>query len=206
MSTLLKNKILKELDNVQWSQDSAQENSDLSFEAIINGIFDYINSDYTIVGNSTGLITPPVPPSPLSFPTTHDLLVTSTSWLNTFKTTVRTGIATGGIQRMFLGIQTMLLGTVQIRFTAIPSPLVSIVPPINTPAMVVLFPSIASFGSSCAIEINGKKPNNINDVWTIISKYIQQALNINIISPIPTAGATVGASYTGVTATVLSFS
>lgn len=207
MSTLLKNSIIKELNNTQWSQDSASENSDKSFEAIINGIYNYMNdsSNYTFTGTYTGshLTTPT--PTPISGTTTHSLNITNSTWLNTFKNIVRNGVETGGIQRIFNGLQTILLGTVQADISSTTPILTTYLPPLNTPMVPVIFPSIASFGSPCTLEMLGRKPNNKEDVWEIFAKYIQLGLNINVISPIPFSGTLVS-NVTAIATGILTFS
>jgi hypothetical protein len=205
MSTLLKNNIVKELNNIQWSNDNNQENSDKSFEAIIKGIYNYLTNNYTFTGTYTGshLTTPT--PTPINGTTTHQLHYGSeSSYLNIFKTTVRSGVATGGILRIFQGIQLFLTGTVQASITSTAPPLATYLPPLNTPLVPVVFPAITSYGTPCEFEILGKKPNNKEDAFTIIAKYIQLGLNQNIVAPMAFSGTLVS-SVTAVATGVLIF-
>jgi len=206
MSVLLKNKIITELNAINWSNESSSDNSDKAFDAIITGIYNYINEDYTSTGVFTGIQATTPTPTPVTGTSTHTLHIINSSWLSTFKTTVRNGISTGGISRIFLGIQTMLLGSVQADITSLTSvpPAITVIPPLGTPVCPILFPSISTFGNICELEILGTKSNNKEDVWTIISKYIQQALNINVIPPIPTSGL-ITFPVTGMTNAILGF-
>lgn len=207
MSTLLKNSIIKELNAVQWSNEDSSVNSDKSFEAIITGISNYIQSEYTFTGTYTAIQATvpsptPYPPSGLGT-STHSLSVIDTTWLNIFKNSVRTGVSTGGIQRMFQGIQTMLLGTVQATISTL-TPTFTIFPPFDTPLIPVVFPSILAFGTPCSLEIASTKPATMNDAWTILAKYIQQGLNINIVPPIPVSGM-LAFPITGLVTSILRF-
>jgi hypothetical protein len=53
-------------------------------------------------------------------------------------------------------------------------------------------------GQYVKTEIFNKRPNNKEDTWEIISKYIQQGLNLNVVPPMMFGGTLVS----GVTGTV----
>lgn len=205
MSTILKNEIIKQLNAINWSNEDSTVNSDRTFEAIITGIYNYINENYIFNGTFAGVHSTTPTPTPVIGTSTHSLHIINTSWLNTFKTIVRNGIVDNGVQRIFQGIQTMLLGNVQADITSlITVPPITVLPPLGTPLVPVVFPSIVSFGTPCQLEILGTKPKTKEDAWAIISKYIQQGLNINIVTPIPTSGV-ITFPTTGLTTGVLSF-
>ena len=191
MSTLLKNKIINELNAINWSNDDATVNSDKAFLAIITGIYDYINENYTITGTYVGTHLLPTP-QPIFGTTTHLLSIVNTTWLNTYKNVVRNGIDSNGIQRIFTGIQSMLAGTVFATLestTGTPKIIdATILPVITIPVVPVVFPSISTFGNPCQTEILGSKPSTKELFWEILARYIQNALNINIIPPIPFSG------------------
>ena len=208
MSTLLKTSIINKINAINWSQDSGTDNSDKSFEAIIDGIYEYMNtaSNRTFTGTFTGLQATTPSPTPVTGTSTHTLHITNTTWLSTFKNIVRNGIATNGIQRMFQGIQTMLAGTVLADITSITSvpPGLVTLPPLGTPLVPVTFPAMLSFGTPCQLEIIGSKTANKEDAWGIMSKYIQQGLNVNVVPPMPTSGA-ITFPVTGLTTAFLVF-
>jgi hypothetical protein len=199
MSTLLKNIIIDKLNATNWSNNSDNDNATKGFDAIIDGIYDYMNGgspNVTFTGSFTGIQATTPTPTPVTGISTHTLHIVNTSWLNTFKTTVFNGVSTGGIQRIFQGIQTMLLGTVP--------PGLALLPPLGTPLVPVVFPSMVSFGIPCELEILGAKPTTKEDAWIIISKYIQQGLSINVVPPMPTSGV-ITFPVTGLTTGILVF-
>ena len=203
MSTLLKNSIIKELNAVQWSNEDSSVNSDKSFEAIITGISNYIQDNNTITGFYVGSHLT-VPPTPIAGSTTHNLSVVDTTWLNIFKTYIRTGVASGGIQRMFTAIQTLLVGTVFVTLETADT-FISLLPPQGTVVAPVIFPSVSLFGTPCALEISSTKVATRDEVWAILATYIQQSLNVNIIPPIPFSG-TIVSPATAITTSTLVFS
>lgn len=204
MSTLLKDRIIKKLDAISWSTDNADTNSDLSFQAIIEAISDYIQNDYTFNGTYTGIHATAPTPTPINGTSTHSLNVTDTTWLNICKNTIRNGVANAGLIRMFTAIQTMLVGTVLADITTLTPPLTTYIPPLGTPIVPVLFPTMSSFGIPCQAEVFSKRPDNKEEMWAIISKYIQQGLNINVAPPMPFSGTLVS-GVTGVATGVLVF-
>jgi hypothetical protein len=204
MSILLKNKIIDKLDSIVWSTESAESNSDMAYNAIITAISDYIKNEYTFNGTYIGIHATTPSPTPITGSSTNSIHVTDTTWLDIYKTTIRNGISSNGIIRMFSAIQTMLTGTILASITTLTPPLTTTVPPLNTPIVPVLFPSIISFGTICQTEIFNKKPNNKEDTWEIISKYIQQGLNLNVVPPMM-FGGTLVSGVTGTVTTLLVF-
>jgi hypothetical protein len=205
MSALLKNSILKELNSINWDQEDSDVNSDFAFQAIIDGIYNYMNdsSNITFTGVYSGLQLTPIP-TPITGTTTHALSIINTTWLDIFKTIVRSGVAIGGIQRIFLGINMMLLGTVLATLESA-TLFTTIVPPSGTPIMPIVFPSITSFGEPCNIEIQSRKPDTKEKAWEIIAKYIHLGLSINVVPPIPFTGSTVVAPAVATTIPLLVF-
>lgn len=203
MSVILKNNILKELNAINWSQEDGTVNSDKAFEAIITGIYNYINENYTITGLYTGTHLTTPTPTPIFGTSTHNLSIKNTSWLNTFKNIIRSGVSENGIQRIFTAIQTMLVGTVLATLETA-STFTTTLPTMGTPVVPVVFPSITSFGTPCQLEIMGTKPKTKEDAWGIISRYIQQSLNINVIPPITFSGIIVSPA-TAITTSTLVF-
>jgi hypothetical protein len=204
MSIILKNKIIDKLDSIVWSTENAESNSDMSYNAIIEAISDYIQNEYTFNGTYIGIHATSPSPTPITGSSTHSLNVTDTTWLGIYKTTIRNGISSNGIIRMFAAIQTMLTGTILASITTLTPPLTTVVPPLETPIVPVLFPSMVSFGSICQTEIFNKRPNNKEEVWEIISKYIQQGLNLNVVPPM-VFGGTLISGVTGTATAILVF-
>jgi hypothetical protein len=149
MSTILKNKIIDKLDSIVWSNENAESNSDMAYNAIITAISDYIQNDYTFNGTYIGIHATAPSPTPITGSSINSIHVTDTTWLDVYKTTIRNGISSNGIIRMFSAIQTMLTGTILASITTLTPPLTTTVPPLNTPIVPVLFPSIISFGTIC---------------------------------------------------------
>ena len=176
----------------------------MSYNAIIEAISDYIQNEYTFNGTYIGIHATSPSPTPITGSSTHSLNVTDTTWLGIYKTTIRNGISSNGIIRMFAAIQTMLTGTILASITTLTPPLTTVVPPLETPIVPVLFPSMVSFGSICQTEIFNKRPNNKEEVWEIISKYIQQGLNLNVVPPM-VFGGTLISGVTGTATAILVF-
>jgi len=192
MSVLLKDKIIKELNAVQYDQEDNNANADAGFEAIMNGLYDYLDTNYTFTGTVAGTHNTPPTPVPYVGTTTLQLhLGPKATYLDTFKTIVKSGLPDNGNQRIFQAISVMLAGTVQASFKTLPTTYVSLIPGLNIPMVPVIFPSMVSFGSPAQLEILGSKPPTKEEYWTIVAKYIQQGLNVNVVPPIPTNGTIV---------------
>lgn len=195
MSNTLKNYILKEIDAISWDTTEGADNSDVTHEAIITGFYNYLTTEYIITGTLVGTATQPLTPIPWAGNTTHKLSVTGTpgGYLNIWKPIVKSGVASGGISRMFTALQS-ILSTPPIMLTIdtltdVPSVIpATIVPPLKVPAMPVVFPSMVSFGSPCQSEMMGSKPTDRDEAWSIIAKWIHTGLGIHTIPPIPTNG------------------
>jgi len=204
MSVLLKDRIIKELEAVQYVQEDFEANADAGLEAVMNGLYDYLNEDYSFTGITVGTHNKPPNPDPLIGVTTvHSVILGSKdSYLSTFKTLVKNGLPNGGIQRIFQAIALMLTGTVQASFKSLPTSFVSVIPGLDIPMVPILFPSMASFGTPAELEVMGSKPPDKEKYWDLIAKYIQQGLNVNVVPPIPTNGVIVSPA-TGITTGVL---
>lgn len=215
MSTILKNSILNEINNVEYTSNDNETNSDRALNAIINGLYDYILNEHTFtISNTTGAIsTVPSPTPVVQEPVTSTAQFNSKNLLTQiFKLTTRTGIPTNVTQRMFTAISTWINSPPsKVSLTAIGPLLASILPPSPLPHGVILFPTITLRGIAAELEIlntvyDKNSSNSKEKFWEIFSKHLNNALNENIIPPIPTTGlATSGFPYTGLSTLKLSF-
>jgi hypothetical protein len=213
MSTVLKDRILAELDSVGFGSDEIV-NNDLSYSAIAKAIYEYIFNENKVTGLTTGVTTsistgavlpfssevrPVVAPSLLPVESLKTLLVTTTS----------TGIPTGATARMFLAIATWLpTAPIMLQVNTTPTGLLSIQPFSG----LCIFPAIIPFGITCESQLALTSwPNDgikrKEKYWEIFAENLNTALNLNIVPPTPTTGIDITgtALYTGVNTISVSF-
>lgn len=201
MSAILKQKILDKLDAIEFSTEEENNNADKGTQAIIDALIDYISNDFTpITGVVVGIDATAPSPTPVGGSSTHNLLVQSGTWFDTWKGTINTGVDVGTTIRMFTALQTMITGTISLSLETAGAVTVIAPPPDPVIASPVTFPAMASFGSVCEAELLKTKGDR-DTSWGIVAKYIHKGLNINVAPPIILSGTLIS-SVTG-TATPL---
>ena len=218
MSTILKTKIIDGFKNNQWDTSNPENNSIKNIEVLVDSIIDYINTEHNITALTNGsYITPPSIPNPIVNESLKSTLYTSLktrdSFIEIWEGLVYNGIPENAIRRMFQCISIWLTSPPYQVTLNVNSPITgfitSIIPP-DLPLVPVLFPSMVYQGIICENEILSKSFSNNSDeaieqLWIIVSKYIQNGLNSNVIVPIPTGGLVNTFPYMGITNITLSF-
>jgi len=194
------------------------QNTNYGWEDIAQGVYEYITTDenYELKANCTGtVIVSPGVPTPAAGPLAARLNFNPENTLLQFlKNTTYVGLAQGGVDRFFTGLNQWLNTppfTIGLSPTTGPLAALSIVPPDpgTGPGLhgFVSFPAVIAQGKACANQIantsfSDDSKTRKREVWEIMNKYIKLALNMNVIAPIPTVGSLPSPGpgpYTGVT-------
>lgn len=192
------------------------------FDDISEGVFNYVtNSDnYELEAITNGTIIYHLPVTATTVTAEQAIINiyfsgTKNTLKTTLKTNTRSGLSDNGIFNFFKGLNIWLHSNpvtiglaVSTNSTLLISNQVTFIPSDVGVATglhgIVNFPTVLAQGAACQTEVRKKSFSTDTqqakrEYWEILSKYIKQALNMNVIAPIPTMGSGPIGNYVGVT-------
>ncbi|OGM08181.1 hypothetical protein A2Z67_06215 [Candidatus Woesebacteria bacterium RBG_13_36_22] len=198
--------VIAELDAIVWANLDPADYRDPAIEAVANGIWGYINDNWSISANTIGTVTPPPPlvPFPFGEPVTVDLTVAAAAPLKSLLLSMVSGSIPLAAMIAFFGAIASWLSAppwvVSISMGTLINPIVG--------AGVATFPSMAGMATPCFAEMSASKPSDRTAAWNIIGTHIYNGLSANVIVPLATTGlyaAPPTGSYLGATTATLTF-
>ena len=202
----LKDSVLTELSAINWPTVESSQWQDKSYQAIADGIFNYVDAveaNALVVCTATGTITPPVPPSAYAGACSVSITYLTADALKTLLlASMNTGSSVPGtaILGMFSALGTWLVAPVMNVTGWVPES-VGILSGVG----VAAYPLMAAQGAVCQSAMLGTKPATLDDSWTILETSLLVGL-----AGILTAAAVVGtvgpAAFTGASAGTIVYS